>query len=261
MTEIAIKPTAAEVMENVIIKGDLAQLEPFERVVYYREICRSVGLNELTKPFEYIRLSGKLTLYALKGATDQLRALHKISIGVPKIDYVDDLVIVSVVATDKTGRTDADSGAVAIAGLKGEAKANAVMKAITKSKRRVTLSMCGLGMLDETEVETIPEAQAWVEPTPEQPRMVTAAQVKAIAEAFNRGQFTDGSEGRADTKAFVAWVVGLGEPVGIKALTFEQAEHLLRTIGTRASFDATFQTYTEKQAGREYDAQVEQTAA
>jgi hypothetical protein len=33
------------------------------------------------------------------------------------------------------------------------------MKAITKSKRRVTLSICGLGMLDESEIETIPQSQ------------------------------------------------------------------------------------------------------
>jgi hypothetical protein len=38
-------------------------------------------------------------------------------------------------------------------------KANAIMKAVTKAKRRVTLSICGLGFLDETEVETIPEAK------------------------------------------------------------------------------------------------------
>ena len=33
---------------------------------------------------------------------------------------------------------------------------NAKLKAITKAKRRVTLSICGLGFLDETEIETIP---------------------------------------------------------------------------------------------------------
>jgi hypothetical protein len=32
------------------------------------------------------------------------------------------------------------------------------MKAETKAKRRVTLSICGLGLLDETEIETIPGA-------------------------------------------------------------------------------------------------------
>jgi hypothetical protein len=45
-----------------------------------------------------------------------------------------------------------------IKGLQGDALANALMKAETKSKRRVTLSICGLGMLDETEMETIPSA-------------------------------------------------------------------------------------------------------
>ena len=42
--------------------------------------------------------------------------------------------------------------------LKGEALANAMMKAETKAKRRATLSICGLALLDELEVETIPNA-------------------------------------------------------------------------------------------------------
>lgn len=109
-------------------------------------------------------------------------------------------------------------------------------------------------------VLSLPEAPSTPK-VPTGPQMVTAAQIKAITEAFSRGQFTDNSEGKGDTKAFVAWVVGLGEPVGIKALTSEQAEHLLRTIGTKASFDATFEAYTNYQAGRAYDAQQEQAAA
>jgi hypothetical protein len=39
--------------------------------------------------------------------------------------------------------------------LKGDALANALMKAETKAKRRVTLSIAGLGWLDETELETV----------------------------------------------------------------------------------------------------------
>jgi len=57
------------------------------------------------------------------------------------------------------GRSDESIGAVALGSLKGEAYANAIMKAETKAKRRVTLSVCGLGMLDENEVETIPDAR------------------------------------------------------------------------------------------------------
>jgi hypothetical protein len=39
-----------------------------------------------------------------------------------------------------------------------EDRANTILKAVTKAKRRVTLSICGLGFLDETEVEDIPAA-------------------------------------------------------------------------------------------------------
>jgi hypothetical protein len=146
-------------VERVIVAGDLSKLSPDERWDFYQGVCRSTGLNPFTKPFEYITLNNKLTLYALKGATDQLRRVYGVSVSPPSLQFTDGLVIVTVTATDVRGRTDTDLGIVNIEGLKGENRANAVMKAITKAKRRVTLSMCGLGMLDETEVETIPNAR------------------------------------------------------------------------------------------------------
>jgi hypothetical protein len=48
------------------------------------------------------------------------------------------------------------TSAVPIAGLRGEARANAMMKAETKAKRRATLAICGLGMLDESEMSGLP---------------------------------------------------------------------------------------------------------
>jgi hypothetical protein len=157
-TELARTNGAAhdgDIVESVIVKGDLAKLSPDERSRYYSAVCRSLGINPLTRPFDYVNLSGKLTLYARKDAADQLRKINGVSLSQPHIDYMDDLVVVSVNATDKTGRTDSDLGAVSIAGLKGEARANAIMKAITKAKRRVTLSIVGLGWLDESEIEGI----------------------------------------------------------------------------------------------------------
>jgi hypothetical protein len=56
-------------------------------------------------------------------------------------------------------------GTVPIRGLTGDNLANAMLKALTKAKRRLTLSLCGLGMLDELEVETIPNAiPSYVDP-------------------------------------------------------------------------------------------------
>jgi len=46
--------------------------------------------------------------------------------------------------------------ALALGTLKGDALANTLMKCETKAKRRVTLSLAGLGWLDETELAIIP---------------------------------------------------------------------------------------------------------
>lgn len=159
MTDALTAPAHVALLEQVLIGGDLATLTPAARLEYYRTVCASLGLNPLTKPFEYITLSGQLRLYARKDCTDQLRKLHGVAIRELDPRAIGDLFVVTVKAEDRTGRPDMATGAVAIAGLKGEALANAMMKAETKAKRRVTLSLCGLGMLDETEVETIPAAE------------------------------------------------------------------------------------------------------
>ena len=149
-----------DVMESVIAKGDLAKLTPDERVKYYTAVCKSLGINPLTQPLSYITLNGKLTLYATRTCTDQLRKINNVSVEIVSRRVTDDVLTVHVKATTPDGRSDEDFGAVAYPSvLKGEARANAELKAITKAKRRATLSICGLGWLDETEVETIPGAK------------------------------------------------------------------------------------------------------
>lgn len=155
-TELA--PIAASALvESVVIAGDLAKLQPAERVSYYRAVCDSLSLNPLTKPFEYITLNGKLTLYATKNCTDQLRSSRRISIQIVSRERLEDLYVVTARASLPDGRTDESIGAVSIGGLKGDALANGIMKAETKAKRRATLSLIGLS-LDESELETIPNA-------------------------------------------------------------------------------------------------------
>ena len=159
MSLIKSTPDQQAIIEQVLVMGDLARLTPDQRNAYYKAVCDSLGLNPLTRPFEFIVLNGKLTMYARKDATDQLRKLHGVSIRIVGRDVMDDLMVVTAEATDKTGRTDSSIGAVSIAGLRGEAKANALMKAETKARRRVTLALCGLGILDESEVDGIPNAR------------------------------------------------------------------------------------------------------
>jgi hypothetical protein len=160
-------PTGDDALESVIIKGDLAKLTPDERVKYYHAVCKSVGLNPLTRPFEYITLNGKLTLYALRACADQLRQINKVSLKIVSRDVTEGILTVHVQASLPDGRVDEDLGCVAFPDtLKGEARANAELKAITKGKRRATLSICGLGWLDETEVDSIPGAKKPPAPAP-----------------------------------------------------------------------------------------------
>ena len=149
----------AEVMEQVIAQGDLKALTAPQRVAYYRAVCDSLGLNWTTKPFEYITLNGKLTLYARKDATEQLRRAQGVSITRLERERLDGIYVVTATAQARDGRQDSSIGAVSIDGLKGDALANAMMKAETKAKRRVTLSICGLGWTDESEIESIPTAR------------------------------------------------------------------------------------------------------
>ncbi|EAK1595473.1 hypothetical protein CIB64_06555 [Campylobacter coli] len=141
--------------ELALVKGDLSKLSDVERASYVKNLCESLGLNMLTKPFEYIVLNGKLTLYANKSATDQLRQIRKVSITKTEVAQVGDIYMVTAYAATPDGRTDCDTGALNIKNLGGDNLANAIMKAITKAKRRVTLSICGLGILDESELEAI----------------------------------------------------------------------------------------------------------
>lgn len=148
--------SSGALMESVIIKGDLSKLTPEDRAAYYMTVCKSVGLNPLTKPFDYLTLNGKLVLYALRACTDQLRTIHGISVVEMTDAERDGVHVVTCKVANGEGRTDISKGAVTIKGLAGDALSNAIMKAETKAKRRATLSICGLGFLDETEVETIP---------------------------------------------------------------------------------------------------------
>jgi len=148
--------------EQVLLQGDLGKLSNEDQTKYVLGLCRSLGLNPLTQPFQWIVLDGKLTLYARKNCTDQLRAIHNIDIRPVSAGALEiggqqyaDVYTVTVQAVLPTGRTDIEVGAVSIRGLSGLDLANAVMRASTKAKRRATLSISGLSFLDESELDSV----------------------------------------------------------------------------------------------------------
>jgi len=167
--------------EEVLIKGDLSKLTDAQLGTYYSYVCRSLGLNPLTQPFSFIVTKEGKKLYARKDAAEQFRAIYQIDFYKPiERQHDEALGLYLVTAYARMGdRTDEATGAVSThkwitrevemleqhegKGVKvkhekrerirldGDELANAVMRAETKAKRRVTLSIVGLGFLENDE--------------------------------------------------------------------------------------------------------------
>lgn len=165
------------IIENIVTLNDLSLLTPKQQSEYIKMLCDSLGLNPLSKPLQLVEFETEgrnqaakkktLRVYATKDCTEQLRKINLVSVTKLEKELIDSIFFVTVYVIDKDGRTDVATGAVSMLGVRadyttypltGQTKANAMMKAETKAKRRATLSVCGLGFLDESEIEAIPGA-------------------------------------------------------------------------------------------------------
>lgn len=201
-----LDPTIAQslITEN----GDLTKLNDQQILTYYNHLCETLGLNPNTSPFQLLILGSgakkRKILYATKDCTDQFRKIYGISVTDKITEFVGNMYIVTVkvkMLESKEERTDVASGVVPleeeekkwdgqrynltgnIKKLKAEDLANALMKAETKAKRRATLSICGLGMLDDSEIETFAAALKG-----EKTEIVAAPEPKASPEQENPGK-------------------------------------------------------------------------
>lgn len=172
-------------LETVLIGGDLAVLTQDERFNYYVDVCKSLQLNPLTQPFGYVSLEGKMVLYAKKDCAEQLRKIHGVGITSLKRTIDGDYCYVDVTAQDKYGKVDASTGVLYMCkrngsnweAFKGKERADAIMKCETKAKRRVTLSICGLSMPDESEIMNLDGAKVL-----KQAEAVTAEALEKVEE-------------------------------------------------------------------------------
>ena len=180
-------PSLPEQIETLLMQGDLTGLSVPQRLVFYKDLCRTLGVNYRTRPFEYIVFTdrdqddeeggapkaGKMQLYARADCAAQLRKIHHVGIDKNmrkrregEFYYVEADAFIH----EKLGmRTDTATGVVwlkkwkskngrrELQDLQGRELANAMMKAETKAKRRVTFSICGLHMLDESDLGDLTE--------------------------------------------------------------------------------------------------------
>jgi hypothetical protein len=148
----------SNIVEALIIKGDLSGLKQEDKVTYYKQFCERLGLDPFTQPFKILKLSGKEVLYCDRSGTQQLNKLHKVSHTIKLRETISDCYVVTANASTPDGRFTESIGAVNIKGKTGDDLCNQMMKAETKAKRRATLDLLGLGLLDETETDSIPNA-------------------------------------------------------------------------------------------------------
>ncbi len=141
-----------EMISSLVLNGDLRGLNPKQKVEYYRALCARLGLDPATQPLKLLKLQGREILYCDRSGAQQLNRKHGIGHQIMAREVVNDCYVVTARATATGGRYEESIGAVPILGLKGEALCNAMMKAETKAKRRSTLDLSGLGMLDESEL-------------------------------------------------------------------------------------------------------------
>ncbi len=143
----ALPTVSTEDLEAALTTGDVAKLPAATRIRYLIALCHSSGLSPLTRPFILLKTqSGEMQWYGTVQAAEALRARHRISVRVLSRERLDDLFAVTVAASLPDGRTEESVGIVEVSQLKGKALADAMMKAESKAKRRVTFALVGLGL-------------------------------------------------------------------------------------------------------------------
>jgi hypothetical protein len=149
---------SSDIVESLVLDGDLGRMSPGQRVAYYVHRCRILGIDPGEQPFQLIRLNGKLALYATKTCANALTRVNRLSVEIKSTKIEGSLVIVEARATGPDQRFADDIGVLDLTEEK-LSKSNALMKCATKAKRRAVLALVGLGVLDETEAVDIRGAQ------------------------------------------------------------------------------------------------------
>ncbi|MBD2316708.1 hypothetical protein [Phormidium tenue] len=151
-----------ELLAKIVQSGDLSMLSSSDRLIYYFTYCRQLGLNALSKPFDYIEEKDKdgkikkISLYPNAIAASQLRDSRNVSTRIVEEKIMLDGEIYSVTVEARMGtRTEQATGKVGIKTdnwgkpLNGDSKAKAMKRAETQARRRATLAIVGLDAIGD----------------------------------------------------------------------------------------------------------------
>lgn len=170
-----------QVMRQFVMDGDLSKIPPRGRPEIVMALCRHIGVDPLERPFMVLRDGKREVLYATRACTSALCRQRRISREIVSVEERtvggQPMIVAKARATMlSTGRYDEATGVVAVMQadvewengrktVKGwrlpdpSEACNLPMKAETKAKRRAVLDLVGLGITDESEIETIKGAR------------------------------------------------------------------------------------------------------
>lgn len=184
-TSTAIQEVSSEdEIIKVLMYGDLSSMTQKQKAEYLYKLAKKQGLDPISKPFDIIPLQGgKLTVYANKGAAAQLQAKHQLSVEEISAGFIgkDENAIYQVKvkvtspgsvssstkdhpSTYVPGRVSYNVGCASLFGLKAEMLSNKIMACHTKAIRRAVLVHCGLGFMDESELDSVGVGTKWIGP-------------------------------------------------------------------------------------------------
>jgi hypothetical protein len=145
-----------QILTNIGLNGSVSHFDKSQKQALLSKLCMTLGLNEETQPFRiYTNSMGEEYIYATKECCAQLR--HRECISIEEIDIpiiLGNTISVRVKGSNKHDRTSWEIGSVGVdATLTPAQEAHAIMTAVTKAKRRLTLCLSGLGVLADVELE------------------------------------------------------------------------------------------------------------
>ena len=153
--DAALEEAGRALLAVQAVGGDTTKLTAPHRQTLLEGLSRALGLNPLSQPVIFLKTQGREVLYVTKVGTDQIAArarLKRRTIQGPELRKIAgrDLVFCQVEVTAPDGRSETATATLPLSDV-----VNDLMKAETKAKRRATLSLVGLGLLAEDELETM----------------------------------------------------------------------------------------------------------
>ena len=156
--EVGLSGDDATIFEEVSMLGIFNSLTKPQRVGYIRLMCYRLGIKSEFQPFFWMtdKKTGNITLGRRKSCYEMLGQLKDISVSMLKEELPGDGTYgVWARATTPNGRFVDNCGWISLEGKLALDLQNAKMAAFTKASNRAVGALCGLGMLDETEVNGI----------------------------------------------------------------------------------------------------------